>query len=74
MTEHKVYDSVSLVRGLGYSGRRITIVEEPCKICGYDRLIRSEHVYPEMPSDVEYFCRHPNCPEHESARRIVPRR
>lgn len=71
-TISKVYDSVSLQRGLGYSGRRITIEEVPCEICGHDRLIRDENVFPEAPPEVTWSCRHPNCPDYESASRIVP--
>lgn len=70
--EHKIYSDVSLLPGLGYSGRRITIVEMECKICSYDRLLKVEREYPEHRPDVEYHCRHPNCPEYESAMKIRP--
>lgn len=70
---HKIFNSVSLQRGLGYAGRRITIEEIECEMCGYDRMIREERVYPEEPSDVNWHCRFPNCPDHKSATEIIPR-
>ncbi|UBF22681.1 hypothetical protein HRTV-25_gp100 [Halorubrum tailed virus 25] len=72
-TISKLYNSVNLIRGLGYSGKRVTIEDMECKVCSYDRLLRVEHVHPETPSDVEYYCRHPNCPDHERASKFIPR-
>ena len=70
-TIKKLYDSVSLQKGLGYSGRRVTIEELNCKTCSYDRLIKIECVFPENPSEIEYVCRNPNCPCYESASSII---
>ena len=60
-TIHKIYTDVSLQRGLGYSGRKISIVAKKCEYCGYDRQIETERVYPEEPSDKEYNCQNPAC-------------
>ena len=75
MTENtisRLYNSVSFTRGLGDSGRKITIEEIDCEYCGHDRLIRDERVNPEHENVVEYHCRHPNCPDHKPAKRIIP--
>jgi len=61
-----LYDSVSLQRGLGYSGKKVAIVERECGMCHYDRMGRVIHVYPESPRTVKFFCQNPNCPDaHE---------
>ena len=64
---HKIYNSVSLQRGLGYSGRKISVVEKDCEYCGYDRHIETESVYPEHPSDKEYYCQNPGCINHHDS-------
>jgi len=71
--EWGLYDGVSLVRGLGYSGRRVKIIETPCEVCGYDRIIKKEYLHPEAPPDVEYFCQHPNCPDYHNDKLGMPR-
>jgi hypothetical protein len=71
--ESTIYNSVGLVRGLGYSGRRVKIVEGRCDYCGYDRLIQKEHVNPEAPPDVETFCNRPDCPEYHGGKLGIPR-
>ena len=64
---HKIYNSVSLQRGLGYSGHKISVVEKDCKYCGYDRQIETERVYPEEPSDKKYYCQNPGCINHHDS-------
>ena len=68
----KIYNSVSFQPGFGDMGRRIEIVEIDCEICGHDRLIKDERVNPEFGNSSEYYCRHPNCPDHEPATKIAP--
>ena len=72
--ERTIYDSVTFHRGLGYSGRRVKIVEEECEMCGYDRQIETEHVYPENPSESEYECQNPVCPNYHKDRLGIPHR
>lgn len=60
----QLYDSVSLQRGLGYSGTQILIVEKECEMCGYDRMVQEISVSPEQPDHFTYHCQSPSCPNH----------
>lgn len=60
----EIYSSVSLTRGLGYSGKRVEIVEEDCPFCGSEKLIRKTDVFPESPSESTTRCLLPNCPDY----------
>jgi len=75
MSEREIsrpYDGVTFRRGWGDTGRRILIVENTCKVCGHDRLLKEERISPEVPDSTEYHCRHPNCPAHKPANSIIP--
>jgi hypothetical protein len=63
-----LYNGVTQIRGLGPSGRRVSLVEETCKICEYDRMILHEHIYPEDRPDLEWACNNPNCPDYHNDR------
>ncbi len=58
-----LYDSVSLQRGLGYSGTCTELVERDCETCGYDRMVRRTEVFPETSDEVVHYCQNPNCPD-----------
>lgn len=63
-----LFDSVSLMRGLGYSGREVHIVEKECEMCHYDRMVQTIRVSPESPDTFEYQCQNPNCPDFHDGR------
>jgi len=60
------YDSVSLQRGLGFSGKRIEIIEATCEDCHFDRKIRLNNVNPELSDTQEDRCLNPACPVYHN--------
>lgn len=62
----KIYNSVSTVRGLGESGKRVVILKKKCEKCGHDRLVCKEEVNPERKNTYKYYCLSPNCPDFVS--------
>jgi hypothetical protein len=68
----QIINTVGSIKGLGESGKRVSILEEDCEKCGYDRQIKIEYINPTFGTDAVKKCMNPVCVDYHDGKFLHP--